>query len=96
MTYASPTNLSSLSGIFQYAHSVAPTFGIAIIIMTAVIFFLAMKERFTASRAFAGTAFITFLVSVYLRVLGMIPDYIMTMVVGGLIVAIIWLVSQQD
>jgi hypothetical protein len=67
--------------------------GSLLIFTTFVISFIAFKNNYDGKRAFAGAGFITALVSIFVRVLGLIPDRLMfaAFIIAGIgFVALRW------
>ncbi len=94
---AQPYNLTGMSqsnSLFEFVYQsnilTGNLMGILIIITTFIIAFLNMKD-YEGKKAFAGSSFITALISIFLRVLGMITDQWMfgVFIVAGL--SFIWL-----
>lgn len=87
-----PYNLTTLEGsetLFELVNNAnllsGGLIGILTLITTFMIGFLAFKSSgYATNRAFAGSGFITALISIFLRVAGLIPDRYMF---GAFIVA---------
>ena len=95
MTYQNVSNVTSLIQLFDYVQRQEAIFGSVILLTTFVVLFFAMKERFTTSRAFSGSMFVTFIVSVLLRVLTLIDNEPMIISFAGLILAILYLKYEE-
>lgn len=98
---AEPYNLTTISGsetLFELVNNAnllsGGLIGSLTLITTFIITFLAFKSNgYQSNKAFAGSGFITALIGVFLRVMGMIPDRMMfgAFVLAGLgFVALRW------
>jgi hypothetical protein len=96
MPYANITNISSFTNLLQYVNGQEPIFGPMIVFTCFVVFFLAIKGRFSTSRAFAGSSFITMIVAVLMRVLELVSDYIIALAVVCLLLGVYWLRNDQQ
>jgi len=63
-------------------------FGIALIVTIFVVSFLSLKN-YSTERAFAGSMLITTILGILLRILEVIPDYMMTILIVGTGVSLI-------
>lgn len=98
MTYPNPSeqNITTLFDLVKYANNVTNNYlGIGIVILTFIISFISMKVWPTA-KAFAASMFITAILTVFLRILGLVGDWIMIIVLLGLCGSIIALYLSEN
>lgn len=90
MAYTPPANLTGLEAMATYIATELPIFGSGLLLTIFVVLFLAMKERFTTSRAFAGSSFVVFLVAGLLRSIDIIGNPPWLFAVAGLIIGALY------
>ena len=93
------TNLTQVRGLtdsWTFLNNVTPLFGISLVVMTFFVTFFMMKSSFEGKRAFAGSIFITFLISGLLFAMNLIPTYVLAITIVGLILSIFWLKTTQE
>jgi len=84
------TNISSSETLFELTKNAneltGGLMGNLIIVTVFIIAFIGFKSTWEGQRSFAGASFITALISIFVRILGMITDQVMfgTFLIAGI------------
>lgn len=85
------TSSTNLYGVVKTANElVGGTFGIAILLMTWFVTFIALK-RYPTQNAVFPASFVTFLVAMGLFLGGIIPQYVLMMSIVILALSLVWI-----
>ena len=93
-----PYNLSGISGSQTLFELVSATntltgdlMGTLIVVVTFVIAFISFKAGYDGKRSLAGASFITALISIFVRILGLTTDRVMfvTFIIAGVSLVIL-------
>lgn len=96
------TNITGMENLLLFGNQeTGSMFGPVILIILFVVTFFAMKDRFTTSRAFGGSAFLVFVASVFMRMVGasagtpLVNNYALIVTSVMLLFAIIYLKMEN-
>jgi hypothetical protein len=98
MPYYNLTNVTNATNMWTLTESVnelsAGWLGVAVLITLSVILFISLKD-YPMKEAFAATCFISTVLALLLRVLGLISDFVMFIYVIATAIAVIALVANK-
>jgi hypothetical protein len=88
--YVMPKNVTGVSSLVTWTANTIPGFGIFLLIMVFFISFISLKQ-YTNERAFAFSSFFCAILSILMRMIGLINDRIMFIVFVIAAIGLIWL-----
>ena len=99
MTYAEPTNLTTMYTMMEYANTVTEgwyTIMIPIALFSIIFLNLKLRQYYTPDCIMAA-GFITTIVSIFFRIIGFLETYQLFWIIAITVVASIWAIwSKKD
>ena len=90
-------NFTRFYGMFQYANDITnDAYGWIIVLTLFVIMFVSLKARYDTKRAFGASSFMIALLTIMLRIIGVVTDKVafITIIAAG--IGIVYLLINRD
>lgn len=94
-THSLPENVTRVEDMLTYANTVTDDlFGMTMIMVTFVVFFLSLKTKWRTEEAFGVSSFVTAIMSYFFLLMGLIPEWIALLTTFMVVLASIGLIKK--